>query len=69
MILLTEKENLTRSEGDRVRHRQKTSLISSVMLLVLNLALILPISLMAKFRKAGKHGADSRNHNGHPYNL
>lgn len=51
MILLTEKENLTRSEGDRVRHRQKTSLISSVMLLMLNLALILPISLMAKLEK------------------
>lgn len=51
MILLTEKRNLTRSEGDRVRHRQKTPLISSVMLLMLNLALILPISLMAKLEK------------------
>lgn len=51
MILLTEKKNRTRNEQERVHHRHKTSIISSVMLLVLNLTLIFPISLMVTFEK------------------
>lgn len=51
MILITEKKNITRSEQERVHHRHKTSIISSVMLLILNLVLILPISLMVKLEK------------------
>lgn len=51
MILLTEKKNRTRDERERMRHRRKTAIISSAMLLVLNLSLILPISLMATFEK------------------
>lgn len=46
MILLTEKKNIVRNEQEKVYHRHKTYIISSVILLVLNLALILPISLM-----------------------
>lgn len=51
MILLTEKKNIERDEQERGYHRYKTSVISSVMLLVLNLALILPISLMVLLEK------------------
>ncbi|MDE5995210.1 MAG: hypothetical protein K2G60_06825 [Oscillospiraceae bacterium] len=51
MILLTEKKNINRSEQERVLHRHKTFQISSVVLLMLNLALILPISLMVIFEK------------------
>lgn len=51
MILLTEKKNVNRSERERVLHRHKTFKISSVVLLMLNLALILPISLMVIFEK------------------
>lgn len=51
MILLTEKKNITRNEGESLHYRNRTAAISSVMLLVLNLALIFPISLMATFEK------------------
>lgn len=51
MILLTEKKNMARGEQEKVHHRYKTFVISSVMLLVLNLALILPISLMVILEK------------------
>lgn len=51
MILLTEKKNMARDEQEKVHHRYKTFVISSVMLLVLNLALILPISLMVILEK------------------
>lgn len=50
-ILLTEKKNVTRSEQEKAYHRRKTAVISSVMLLVLNLALIIPILLMVKLEK------------------
>ncbi len=51
MILLNEKRNATRSENEGMYRRGKTFIISSAILLVLNLALILPISLMATFEK------------------
>lgn len=51
MILLAEQRNLTRNKCDRAHYRHKTAIISSIMLIVLNLALILPISLMVKFEK------------------
>lgn len=51
MILLTEKNNTARSEQERAHHRYKASIISSFMLLILNLALILPISLMVTLEK------------------
>lgn len=50
-ILLTEKKNITRSEQEKAYHRRKTAVISSVMLLTLNIALILPISLMVILEK------------------
>lgn len=51
MILLTEKKNIARNEQEKVYHRHKTYIISSVTLLMLNLALILPISLMVILEK------------------
>jgi len=51
MILLTEKRNTIRSEQESAHQRHKTFLISSIMLLVLNMALILPISLMVTLEK------------------
>ncbi len=51
MILLNEKRNAMRSENESTYCRGKTFTISSIMLLVLNLALILPISLMVTFEK------------------
>jgi len=51
MILLAEKRNVMRSEHESARHRRKTFIISSIFLLVLNIALILPISLMVTFEK------------------
>lgn len=51
MILLNEKRNTMRSESQSAYCRGKTFAISSVILLVLNLALILPISLMVTFEK------------------
>ena len=51
MVLLNEKRNAMRSENDCAYYRGKTFTISSIILLVLNLALILPISLMVTFKK------------------
>ncbi len=51
IILLTEKNNRTRDDKQKSECRQRTFIISSVMLLLLNLALILPISLMVVFEK------------------
>lgn len=51
MILWTEKNNRARSENEKIYHRQRTFIISSVLLLLLNLALILPIFLMVTFEK------------------
>lgn len=51
MILLTENRNKARTERQKAYHTKRIFIISSVMLLMLNLALILPISLMAVFEK------------------
>ncbi|MCD2491533.1 hypothetical protein LQE92_02675 [Lacrimispora sp. NSJ-141] len=51
MILLTEKKNIAGAEQEREHCRCRTFVISSVMLLLLNLALILPISLMVILEK------------------
>ncbi|MBS6474672.1 MAG: hypothetical protein KH354_01600 [Clostridiales bacterium] len=51
MILLTEKKNTARSEPEKAHRRYKTFVISSAVLLLLNLALILPISLMVILEK------------------
>ena len=51
IILLTEKKNTARSEHEKIHRRQRTFIVSSAMLLVLNLALILPISLMVILEK------------------
>ena len=51
MILLTEKRNIIRNEQEGIYHRYRAFIISSIMLLLLNLALILPISLMVTFDK------------------
>lgn len=51
IILLTEKRNRKRSEQESVHHRYKTFIISSIILFLLNLALILPISLMVILEK------------------
>lgn len=50
-ILFTEKKNTSKSEQEKSYHRQKTAVISSIILLVLNLALIIPISLMVTLKK------------------
>ena len=51
MILLTEKSNRTRLDAEQNRCRRRTFLISSVLLLVLDLALIVPISMMVVLDK------------------
>lgn len=51
IILLTEKNNRTRSEKQKSECRQRTFMISAAMLLLLNLSLILPISLMVVMKK------------------
>ncbi len=51
IILLTEKNNKARGDKQKSECRQRTFIISAVMLLLLNLALILPISLMVMFEK------------------
>lgn len=51
MILLNEKRNVIGSENDGEYCRGKTFAISSIILLALNLALILPIALMVTFKK------------------
>ncbi len=51
IILLTEKNNRTRAEKQKSECRQRTFMISAAMLLLLNLSLILPISLMVVMKK------------------
>lgn len=51
LILLTEKRNRTRTEAEQNICRHRTFVISSVLLLVLDLALILPISMMVVLDK------------------
>ena len=51
MILLTENRNRARPEAEQERCRRRTFLISSLLLLVLDLALILPISMMVVLDK------------------
>lgn len=50
-ILLTEQRNRNRPERKRTLCRRKTFLISSVLLLLLNLSLFLPIAVMAVMAK------------------
>ena len=50
-VLLTEKRNQTRLETEQNRCRRRIFFISSVLLLVMDLALILPISMMAVLDK------------------
>lgn len=45
-ILLTEKQNRTRLEAERLRFRYRTFLISAALMLALDLSLLLPIILM-----------------------
>ena len=51
IVLLTERRNQARPETEQNRCRRHTFLISSVLLLVLDLALILPISMMVVLDK------------------
>lgn len=51
IILLTEKNNRTRADKQKSECRQRTFIISAFLLLLLNLALILPISLMVVLKK------------------
>ncbi len=51
IILLTEKNNRTRDDKQKSECRQRVFIISAVLLLLLNLALILPISLMVVLKK------------------
>ena len=50
-VLLTERQNRTRPAAEQNRSRRRTFLISSFLLLALDLALILPISMMAVLSK------------------
>ena len=51
MILLTENRNRARPEAEQKRCRRRTFLISSVLLLVLDLALIFPLAMMVVLDK------------------
>ncbi len=51
IILLTEKNNSARDEKQKSECRKRTFMISVAMLLLLNLSLILPISLMVVMKK------------------
>ena len=51
IVLVTEKRNRTRLEAERNRCRRRAFLITSVLLLVMDLALILPISMMVVLDK------------------
>ncbi len=51
IILLTEKNNKTRTDKQKAECRQRTFIISVFLLLLLNLALVLPISLMVVLEK------------------
>lgn len=57
MILITEKKNMARGEQERARRRHKAAVVSSVMLLALNLALILPILQMVALEKPVNMGS------------
>ena len=50
-VLLTEKQNQTRLEAEQNRCRRRTFLLSSVLLLVMDLALIWPVSMMVVLDK------------------
>ena len=64
IVLLTERRNQARPETEQNRCRRHTFLISSVLLLVLDLALILPISMMVVL-----HGTDPVHRHGDLYHL
>lgn len=51
VILLTEKNNAARDKAHAAKCRRRTFITSSVMLLLLNLSLILPVSLMVVMEK------------------
>lgn len=51
MILLTEHRNRSREEGEQDRCRRRTFLVSSFLLLVLDLSLMLPIAMMVVLDK------------------
>jgi cytochrome b561 len=51
MVLLTEKRNEARPEAEQNRCRHRTFFISSILLMALDLALILPISMMVVLDK------------------
>ena len=51
IILLTEKNNRTRDDKQKAECRRRTFMISGFLLLLLNLALVLPISLMVVLKK------------------
>lgn len=51
LILLTEKRSIISRQHGNVHYRYKTFIISSVILLLLNLALVLPISLMVTLER------------------
>ena len=51
LILLTERRNRTRTEAEQNACRRRTFLTSSVLLLMMDLALILPISMMVVLDK------------------
>lgn len=51
MIIMTEVQNRKRDAETREYHRRRTLVVSSVILLVLNLALIVPISMMVMMKK------------------
>lgn len=57
LILLSERRNRTGDERQRAARRQRTFRVSAAMLLLLNLSLILPISLMAVFEKPVNMGS------------
>lgn len=51
IILLTEKNNKTRTDKQKSEYRRRTFISSSVMLLLLNFSLIMPISLMVVLKR------------------
>lgn len=51
IVLLTEKRNRTRLESEQNHCRRRTFLISSILLLMMDLALVLPISMMVVLDK------------------
>lgn len=52
MVLMTERNNIKRNHKQKDKFRQRTFVISSIMLLVLNFVLIVPISIMVLFKKS-----------------